>query len=286
MCDIAIIIPHHNDVPRLVRCLAALLPQVDSGVEVVVIDNASTDSLDAVHTAWPDLRIVVEPTKGAAHARNRGVAVTTAPILAFIDSDCLPAPDWVAAVRRAAPKGDLIGGRVDVFDETALPRSGAQAFETVFAFDFRTYVERKGFSGSGNLVTRREVFAATGGFRHGLSEDLDWCHRATGRGFRLVYDDALRVSHPTRTDWPALSRKWRRLTDEGFGVNGATPARRAVWATRALLMPASIVAHTPRVLRHPALSATERARALATLARVRLTRMAWMLGQAVRPPSR
>lgn len=284
MPDTAILIPHYNDVARLVRCLAALAPQCGAGVEVVVVDNGSDQDLGPARAAWPGLRLVIEPQKGAAHARNRGVAETTAPLLLFLDADCLPAPDWVAVARGALARtgADLVGGRVEVFDETPPPRSGAQAFETVFAFDFRTYIERKGFSGSGNLVTRRDVFLATGPFVHGLSEDLDWCRRATAKGFRLAYDDSLRVGHPSRGDWPALARKWRRLTEEGFGVNGRSPWRRAVWAGRALLMPASVLAHAPRVLRHPALrDRGERARALATLARLRLARMGWMLAQAL-----
>lgn len=283
MPALAVIIPHHADAARLARCLAALMPQAGADTEVVVVDNASPETPADVCAAHPGVRLVIEPQKGAAHARNRGVVATAAPVIAFLDCDCVPAPDWLAAARAAAGRGDVVGGRIDVFDETPPPRSGAQAFETVFAFDNRGYVLRKGFSVTANLVTRRAVMAATGPFVHGLSEDLDWCRRATARGFRLVYDDALRVAHPTRGDWPALVRKWRRLTDEGFGVNGATPRRRAVWAVRALAMPASILAHAPRVLAHPALAGPgERARALATLARLRLARMGWMLGQALR----
>lgn len=177
----------------------------------------------------------------------------------------------------------MIGGRIDVFDETPPPRSGAEAFETVFAFDNRSYVEAKGFSVTANLLTRRDVFTVTGPFVHGLSEDLDWCRRATARGFRLVYDDRLQVSHPSRQDWEALRRKWRRLTEEEFGVNGNSPVRRLAWAGKALAMPVSVIAHTPRVLGHPALNgAGERLAALATLARLRLTRMVWMLDQALR----
>lgn len=284
MPDAAIIIPHYNDVARLVRGLEALVPQIDADIDLVVVDNASTVSLDPARDRFPQIRIVTEPLKGAANARNRGVAETTAPLLFFIDSDCLAADDWVANARATLQRtgADLVGGRVNVFDETPPPRSGAEAFETVFAFDFKTYIEKKGFSGSGNLVTRREVFLATGPFIHGLSEDLDWCRRATAKGFRLAYDDALRVSHPTRSDWPALVRKWRRLTEEAFGVNGRSPTRRAVWAGRALAMPLSVLAHAPRVLGHPALTGGERVRALVTLARLRLTRMVWMLGQAAR----
>jgi hypothetical protein len=117
---------------------------------------------------------------------------------------------------------------------------------------------------------------------HGVSEDLDWCRRATAKGFRLAYDDDLRVGHPSRNDWPALRRKWQRVTEELFGVNGRSSARRLAWAARALTMPVSVLAHAPRVLRHPNLTGGERLRALGTLARLRLLRMVWMLGQALR----
>ena len=94
--------------------------------------------------------------------------------------------------------------------------------------------------------------------------------------------DRLRVAHPSRQDWPALKRKWKRLTEEAFGVNGAGAAARLKWAIKAVLMPASILAHTPKVLRHSALSWRERGAALVTLAQVRLARMVWMLRQALR----
>lgn len=277
---IAVIIPHYNDVTRLARCLAALAPQLTPDVELVVVDNASTDSLDPARVALPGVRIVTEPAKGAALARNRGVAETTAPVLAFIDSDCLPAADWLAMVRATAARtdGDLFGGRVDVFDETPPPRSGAEAFEAVFAFDWQDYIEKKGFSVTANLVTRRDVFEATGPFIHGVSEDLDWCHRATANGFRLRAAPDLRVGHPSRQDWKALRKKWLRLTEEGFKLEPS----RARWALKALAMPVSALAHLPKVVTSPRLSgAGERMQGAAALFRLRLCRMVWMLRQAI-----
>lgn len=283
MYDAVVIIPHYNDVVRLMRCLAALMPQIHSAIEVVVVDNSSTDDLHPIRTAYPGLRLLGESRKGAAHARNRGVAETQAQHLFFIDSDCLPADDWLAAASAALNLGDIVGGQIDVFDETSSPRTGAQAFEAVFAFDNHGYVRTKGFSVTANLVTRRDVFDATGLFVAGLSEDLDWCRRAVTLGHCLAYDARLRVSHPSRKDWVELKRKWRRLTEEGFNTNGRSVPQRALWIARALLMPASILLHTPRVLRHPALhNAQERWRALLTLVRLRMTRMGWMLRQALR----
>lgn len=280
--DLAVIIPHYNDVARLARCLAALRPQLTPGTELVVVDNGSTESLDPARAALPGVHIVTEPAKGAALARNRGVAETTAPTLVFLDSDCLPAADWLAMARATAARsdGDLFGGRIDVFDETPAPRSGAEAFEAVFAFDWQGYVEKKGFTVTANLVTRRDVFAATGPFINGVSEDLDWCQRATARGFRLRTAPDLRVGHPSRSDWPALRKKWLRMTHEAYELNGARS--RPAWTLKALAMPLSILAHLPKLLVSPRLSgAGERLRGAAVLARLRLQRMVWMLRQAL-----
>lgn len=282
MPEIAIIIPHYNDVVRLERCLAALMENDLSGCEVLVVDNGSPQPLTQTQSRFPSFRFVVEMEKGAAAARNRGVRETTAPCLMFIDADCLPASDWVATGRRVADNADLIGGRVGVFDETPPPRSGAEAFETVFAFDFRQYIEVQGFSGTGNLITRRDVFEDVGPFRGGVSEDRDWSFRATAKGYRLVYEDGLRVGHPSRQDWAALRGKWRRITQEMFGQTGGTAVARLKWALKGMAMPLSVVAHLPKIVTSPALSGPgDRLRAAWTLLRLRLLRMVWMLRQAI-----
>lgn len=284
---LAVIVPHYDDPGRLGACLAALAPQLAAHREVacVVVDNDSPCDLAPLRAAHPAIRFVTEPRKGAAAARNRGVAETTAPQLAFLDSDCIPAPDWLAVARRLAGTAGVIGGRVDTFDETPSPRSGAEAFEAVFAFDQRRYVEGKGFSVTANLLTTRAVFEDVGPLIVGLSEDVDWCRRATARGHRLVYADDLVVAHPTRADWAALTRKWRRTTLEMFYLNGTGPAARARWALRALAMAASGPAHLPRVLRARSLNGPgERLAAAGTLLRLRAARALWMLRQAAFAP--
>lgn len=280
MSDVAIIIPHYNDIARLRRCLDALMPQVDDGIDVVVADNASPTSPEDALGDWSGVRLVVQPQKGAGPARNAGVAATDAPWLMFLDADCVPRHDWVARGREIADETSVIGGRVEVFDETPPPRSGAEAFETVFAFKMRKYLEAEAYLGSGNLVTSRHVFETTGGFRPAVSEDKDWSQRAAAAGFRLVYDDDLVVGHPSRGDWKDLRRKWQRLTTERFLLEVEGPSNRLAWAARALMMPASAVAHAPRILSHPDLDAGEKGRALMTLARIRLARMSWMLRQS------
>ena len=279
----AVVIPHYNDVDRLMRCLDALMAQELSEVEVIVADNASSQDLSGVTAKFPDIRLVTQPKKGAAAARNKGVEVTQADWIFFLDADCVPGPYWVAQAKLLA-SGDerqLTGGRIEVFDETPAPRSGAEAFETVFAFDQASYIRDKGFSATANLVTTRASFERTGPMIVGLSEDVEWCRRAVFKGHHLAYDADLCVSHPTRQDWAALTKKWRRLTEEGFGLQGPSLSARLIWAGRALLMPVSVLAHLPKVLTHPKLSGLEKWRGAGTLLRLRLQRMIWMLRQAV-----
>ena len=282
----SIIIPHYNDIVRLRRCLDALLDntaELLAQIEIVVADNGSTVDISGLQTAYPQVRFLVEHQKGAAHARNAGVAATTAERLAFIDSDCLPSTGWLARVLETPlPDGNgVVGGLVDTFDETPGPRSGAEAFERVFAFDFETYITKKNFTGSGNMVTTRATFEAVGPFHNGLSEDVEWSHRAIAKGYRIQYDETLAVSHPTRSDWAALKKKWQRTTQEGFALRGNSLKARILWAIRAGIVLFSGPVHLPKLIGSPKLgSIGERLRGAGTLLRLRVQRAIWMLAQA------
>lgn len=279
-----VIIPHYNDPIRLERCLAALMPQVRvcPEVDVVVVDNASNPPLSEELTGrFGEILFVNEMERGAAIARNRGVNATRSERLFFLDADCVPDSDWLVTALRVSDRAPLVGGQVSVFDETLPPRSGAQAFEAVFAFDNQRYVESVGFSVTANLLTRRSVFERVGGFRAGVPEDLDWCRRATAAGFTLVFSEELKVSHPSRADWVSLKLKWRRLVDEAWEMSRRESFARLFWALKGLAMPVSAFWDVPRVIRHKRLrSWLEKRRALGILFLLRFSRMIWMLRQA------
>ncbi len=282
MSELAVVIPHFNDPERLRRCLMALEPQIDEAVQVIVVDNNSTTSILPMLDEFPWSRFAVEEDAGAGLARNLGVALTTAPRLAFIDCDCVPGPDWVAHARGLSLGDQIVGGRVDTFHEGEGPLNGAQVFEHVFAFDMARYVARQGFCGSGNMVLLRDVFEIVGPFRANVAEDMEWCHRAGRTGFDIVYDDALVAAHPTRGDWSALKRKWRRLAAERFTLDATSGRGRLKWSGRAVLTAASILRDAPRVLWTGRLSnAQDRLRCLMTLIRLRVLRAFWMGRQAV-----
>lgn len=271
---VSVVIPHYNDLQRLAACLASLAAQTYPAdhIDIIVADNASPQGEDAVRSAVGEHASVILVTdRGAGPARNGGVAASRGEILAFIDSDCIADPDWIAEGVQALEEHDFIGGRVTVQIDNPVKMTGAEAYEAVFAFDFETYIKKRGFTGSGNLFVRRRIFDAVGGFKAEVSEDMEWSHRATGKGFRLGYAPRAVVAHPAREDWAALLVKWRRIQAETLAL-ASTRDRwwRVRWLMKTWAMPVSALAHTPRVLRSDRLpTLRDKLGALGTLYRLR-----------------
>lgn len=110
--SITIITPVYNKAPFLPSCLDAILAQTYQNLEILLIDDASTDESLAICRAYEkrDSRIrllVMEENVGAANARNRGLDEATGELIGFVDADDLPAPDmmeklWEALTRTGA----------------------------------------------------------------------------------------------------------------------------------------------------------------------------------------
>ena len=96
---VSVIIPHYNDLDGLALCLSLLGQQTwpRDRMEIIIADNNSACGLQAVRAVAPDgCRVICAPIQGAGPARNAGVAASRGHIYAFLDSDCQPAPAWIA----------------------------------------------------------------------------------------------------------------------------------------------------------------------------------------------
>lgn len=94
----------------LERCLAALLPCITGEVELVVVDDASTDEtgvyLRSLAEAQRALHVVTLPAHaGVGSARNAALRVARGELIAFTDDDCIPEPSWLREI--IAPLADL-----------------------------------------------------------------------------------------------------------------------------------------------------------------------------------
>lgn len=155
MTRVSVIVPA-RDAERLIGPLLDALAEQDADHEVIVVDNGSRDGTAEVAERHPSRPQVLRRDRGGGPgaARNEGAAAARAPVLAFTDADCRPAPGWLAAGLRAMERADLVQGAVAVPEGAHLG-----------PFDHVVRVGAEyGLYETANLFVRREAFTAAGGF--------------------------------------------------------------------------------------------------------------------------
>jgi glycosyltransferase involved in cell wall biosynthesis len=115
---VSVVMPTHNRSVTLRRAVDSVLSQTHSDLELIVVDDASTDDTPALLAVIEDPRLVcirLERNSGAAIARNRGIRSARGELVAFQDSDDVWLPEKLALQLRvmaeSAPSVGAVGGR-------------------------------------------------------------------------------------------------------------------------------------------------------------------------------
>lgn len=222
----SVVIPAFNRAGLIDSCLAPLLLPSAKGLDVVVVDDGSTDGTGdvvrelAARSAGATIRLVQQANGGASAARNRGVADATGAWIVFYDSDDIWMP-WAPAAIEAAIAGaegcSLMFWRMEGFQDPAV-LAGLAPGDLVLdrSLSFLDFYRRKPISvyGSCNLAVRRDAFVEAGGFDTGIrsAEDQDLCLRLSHRGGVVtVQAPALMGNRGGSAD--SLSRNFSALAD-------------------------------------------------------------------------
>lgn len=203
---VSIVIPAYNARDTLGRCVTACQNQSVPVHEIIVVDDGSTDGTLDVARSLPGVCVVSQPNAGPATARNTGAAASTGDLIAFTDADCVPEPNWIAALVTALPAdAAAIGGTYACANPSSWLARCIQAEIAQRHADFQSHAALPGlvvdvdFLGSFNVAFRRSAFEAVGGFdtrfRAASAEDNDICYRLTGQGARLCYTPQAVVAH-------------------------------------------------------------------------------------------
>jgi len=196
-----------DDSFRLGLCLAALDRQTypKEATRILVIDNGSAENVLNVTRRFLHVEYARQPIRGPAAARNKGLALSRGDIIAFTDSDCLPAPDWLergVARVKSCPHCGLVGGRIDMFFRDSRRPTAAELYDSANYFRQKYHIETNHYAATANAFTRRSVFAEIGGFREEFKEaayeDFEWGNRIFAKGFTLLYAEDAVVAHPAR----------------------------------------------------------------------------------------
>jgi glycosyltransferase involved in cell wall biosynthesis len=109
--DLSVIICSLNGAAGVDRCLRALAGQKDVELQLIVVDDGSTDDTSYVAREHGATVIRHETNRGASAARNTGIRTATAPVVAFLDDDCEPEPEWARELVDAYQDGVIgVGG--------------------------------------------------------------------------------------------------------------------------------------------------------------------------------
>jgi len=210
---VSVIVPVYNGRATLLPCLDSLLRlhYPADRLELIVVDNASTDDTPAILDRWQDkLRILREDKRGPSAARNRGIRAARGECIALTDADCVVDPDWLAELVRplASPEVGVSGGRIlSVEPCNRIERFGEKIH------DHRRALEElvPPYAISMNWASRRSVLLDAGLFDETLlrDEDVDLAWRIRAAGFRLVYRHSALIYHHNE-------RTLRGLVAEGY----------------------------------------------------------------------
>lgn len=210
-----ILICARNAAAHLPRALAAAFAQDYSGeLGVLLVDNGSSDNTAAIAAA-AGARVVSHPVPGVAGARQRAWQEATAPIVAFLDSDCEPPTDWLsravplllAEPRRAAVGARLVDGELRTLAEMHISAQGVLNTD----YFWRGSKRHLPFIVTAAMVARRDALQAVGGFDETLGritgEDADLCFRFREAGFSIDYRRDIAVIHHHRATLRAMMRQ-------------------------------------------------------------------------------
>ncbi len=189
---VSVVIPAFDAERFVAEAIESALTQTYGPVEVIVVDDGSTDETAAVLAGFGDrIRVVRQENRGPSAARNAGFAVSSGEMVAFHDADDIMTADKLAVqVGHLESHGEVgcVVGEQDLFvePEAKLPywAEGTQ----VPVADFRKRDETDLNIHTMTMLVRREVFEAVGGFDEtlGHGEDVDWLLRAIDRGVRIA----------------------------------------------------------------------------------------------------
>jgi len=216
----SIVVPVYNNPSDLANCLDSIqkLNFDKSAYEVIVVDNNSTDDTAEVAHAHGVTVLVEKDFQSSYAARNRGIRAARGEFIAFTDSDCVVAPDWLAQIDAEVEDevGCLAGEILSTPAETLIERFSDEIGllrqrGPLSGWHFKPYAQ------TANAIYRKAVFDTVGLFDPSMQSGGDaviaW-RMQDKTSYRLKFVPQAVVYHHHRTSVPELWKQFRRYGAE------------------------------------------------------------------------
>jgi glycosyltransferase involved in cell wall biosynthesis len=198
---VGVVVPMYNAERTIAATLASICAQTHRSLDIVVVDDGSTDGSTAIVDAWrrrdPRVRLVQQANAGVAAARNAGAGAARAAFLAFVDADDLWAPTKIACQVAALGEAGPVAGLAYCWYASINQQDRVTSFgpqPLIEGEALRALCHANWIGNGSSLLLRRAAFERAGGYDPGLrarraqgAEDLLMCLRVAEHAeFRVV----------------------------------------------------------------------------------------------------
>jgi glycosyltransferase involved in cell wall biosynthesis len=194
---VSVVIPVHNGEAFAAQCLDSVFRQTHRALEVIVVDDGSTDGTGALLDRYPKpIRAIHTEHRNLPSARNRGIAEASGEFIAFLDADDLWLPEKTAKQIEAFRR--LPGAGLVCTDIQKFPASGRRPSKERIRLGRKLnrseafpLLARRNFITPSTVMVRASVAASAGGFDETLNSCEDWEYwlRLAGRGVGMAFLD-------------------------------------------------------------------------------------------------
>jgi glycosyltransferase involved in cell wall biosynthesis len=231
---LSLIIPAYNEEKHLKACLEAVAVQSVMPIEVIVVNNNSTDDTVAIAGQYPFVRVINEKRQGIVYGRNAGFDAAKGQILGRIDADSILPPHWVASVLdfyKNNPALDIAFTGGGKFYNVPLPSITSWVLDQVAFRLNRLLLGHYILYGSNMAIPKRvwEQVSDDACVRTDIHEDLDLAIHVHRAGVPISYHAGVQVGVKMRRVFRDHDKLWGNMMmwPQTLRIHGL---KRWIWA--------------------------------------------------------
>jgi len=170
---LSFVIPAYNEETNIGKCLGKIREEIQNkpyDIEIIVVNNASTDRTKEIASSFQNVKIVDEPKKGLVQARQSGFIASSGDLIANVDADTILTPRWIDKVLEEFSKNSELIALSGPFIYYDLPRATNIGVRIFYYLGFVSYLANRfifrtgAMLQGGNFIIRKSALEKIGGY--------------------------------------------------------------------------------------------------------------------------